>query len=281
MRSKIVCLLTSVLLASCLTPNEEAALKRAAEKGGSQIDIGTGPVLTPGAEFALNSPATQTYNLFTTNTVQMQIQAANSFNGMVDLTVEFPELQAIDTLTSNKDAILVTVSPARVTLTAGQTTNFTVTTKVTEQAASFNGEHFHVVAKKVGSATGESSTVMLNVAPILSIPIDGTISAARTDYTKFPTSTVIRGHVGGVQLRFCNLDAATGNIIHGNNSIPHQNVGQPMSTSPAAGVCGNVQYATTITPPAAGQKTGSFYLHNDGATGPNSPLVRNMIFLAN
>ena len=242
--------------------------------GACRDTISTGSGL-PGNSYSVSSPSSSTVlnstsngniamgpnanavvNLGQTITVPITITPQGSYRGNVSVTTFADELAAADP----SGFVKISLDQASVSLAQGMPVQVNASISVDTQAPSFlpgSGMHFHVQGVDDTGAQLEIE-VPLTVNAVYEIHLKGPAGAVETfmdlsgNVILGGSTTYIRHHAEGVQLKYVNYDENSQHIIHGDGGvIVHQNTTMPLAVATASGPGG------IYMPPAIGAYTGN------------------------
>lgn len=191
-------------------------------------------------------------NLSATKELTGTVYAQAGFSGKVNLEVDRSALDLYDLAND----IAIRFEPSSVNLAANGSASFKMMVQTKPSAPSFDASSVKVIAR-VPSGDFVEEQVGIKVNAVVELKMFGGPNPdARWDQ---PKEMAFRKHASDLVLRFINYDTNAPHIVHGNASIPHQSVSQPLDVAPAQGQAGGVYEVlikNTVT------VDGTYYYHD-------------------
>ncbi len=253
--------------------------------GGGTVG-GSFQVVPAGASFSITGAMAAAINLGG-KTDQAYTLHTGNYSGSIQLSVENDEIKAIDP----KSQIAVTINPSTINVAPNSNYNFTVHVEATQAAPDF-ALHYHVLAREASGSLRKETKLDTEFAvnPIFEIFINagnalntvlwstdlidpGTGVAKKQD-------VAFSSHVGGVTVRFINMDPKGPHIVHGAGLIPHQNTGTRLRSLATGAVNPPGQtyidaYEVKVTSTAA-NGSGGYYLHDAESSAKSGKISFNI-----
>lgn len=199
-------------------------------------------------------------NLMSKKVIKYKVIGDSSLESSVDvnLAIDRSAFSTVDTQGDTK----ITISPAVVSLAAGEEKEVEVTLDVSSMSPSVDSESNAGKFMIMGTSGNqkESLEVPLNIEPKVVIEVRGT-AANNLVWTPNITDSTFRVHDGGLMMQWVNMDTQARYVIHGGQGIKHQNTN--MRLEPAVGDTPGDSYTAVVN------NNGLFYEHNLEADAGN------------